>query len=182
LNVAATTSKKALLPGYKATLYNPQSRKSYEEKLSLLGRKDPYETPTEAWKDDVELWASITYIHVGMYLVFSPSPYTGQDLLNYKSLECYQRFKAGEILVSAEGEHRLLTAKVNPAEYNDLSCDYFLYVNHSQKMREKPLIPWIVAKESGKVVAGHCNCMAGLRESCSHIASLLWALEAGVRQ
>ena len=31
------------------------------------------------------------------------------------------------------------------------------------------------------MVAGHCNCMAGLGESCSHVASLLWALEAGVR-
>ena len=48
-------------------------------------------------------------------------------------------------------------------------------------MRDKPLIPWIVTEESGKVVAGHCNCMAGLGESCSHVGSLLWALEAGVR-
>ena len=48
-------------------------------------------------------------------------------------------------------------------------------------MRDKPLIPWIVAEESGKVVAGHCNCMACLGESCSHVGSLLWALEAGVR-
>ena len=48
-------------------------------------------------------------------------------------------------------------------------------------MREKPLIPWIVAEESGKVVAGHCNCVAGLGESCSHVASLLWVLEVGVR-
>lgn len=48
-------------------------------------------------------------------------------------------------------------------------------------MREKPLIPWIVAEESGKVAAGHCNCVAGLEESCSHGASLLWALEAVVK-
>ena len=113
---AATISRKgALLPGYKDTLCDPQSRKRYEDKLALLGGKDPYEIPSEAWKDDVELWPSTTYIHVGMYLVFSPSPYTGQDLLNYRSLECYQRFAAGwvkEILVSAEGEHRLLSAKV----------------------------------------------------------------------
>ena len=116
--MAATACKRlkgALLPGYKATLRDPQSRKRYEEKLSLLGGKDPYEIPAEAWKDDVELWPSTTYIHMGMYLVFSSSPYTGQDLLNYKSLECYQRFAAGwvrEILASAENEHRLLIAKV----------------------------------------------------------------------
>lgn len=31
-------------------------------------------------------------------------------------------------------------------------------------------------------MASNCDCMAGLRESCSHVASLLWAIEeAGVR-
>lgn len=48
-------------------------------------------------------------------------------------------------------------------------------------MREKPLLPWVIADASGNVLAGHCNCMAGLGESCSHVASLLWAVEAGVR-
>ena len=31
------------------------------------------------------------------------------------------------------------------------------------------------------MLAAHCNCVVGLGESCSHIASLLWAIEAGVR-
>ena len=53
IEMAATTSKKALLPGYKATLYDPRSRKRYEEKLLLLGGKDPYEFPAEARMDDV---------------------------------------------------------------------------------------------------------------------------------
>ena len=48
-------------------------------------------------------------------------------------------------------------------------------------MREKPLLPWVICEASGKVLAGHCNCMAGLGETCSHVASLLWAVEAGVR-
>lgn len=45
----------------------------------------------------------------------------------------------------------------------------------------KPLTPWVVAEESGKIVAAHCDCMAGLGESCSHVASLLFAIESGVR-
>ena len=62
----------------------------------------------------MDLWPGVTYINVGMYLVFSPSPYTGSDLMNYKSLECYQQFTAGwvrEILVVPEGEKKLVTAK-----------------------------------------------------------------------
>ena len=48
-------------------------------------------------------------------------------------------------------------------------------------MSEKPLLPWIISECSGKVLAGHCNCMAGLGETCSHVASLLWAIEVAVR-
>ena len=97
-------TKSALLPDYKDSISDARSKQRYEEKLALIGGRDLYEMPGEEWKDDVDLWPSTTYIDVGMYLVFSPSPYTGQDLLNYKSLECYQRFTAGwvrDILVSA---------------------------------------------------------------------------------
>ena len=47
--------------------------------------------------DDVDLWLAVMYINLGMYLRFSLSPYTGEDLLNYKSLECHQRFTVGWI-------------------------------------------------------------------------------------
>ncbi len=49
-------------------------------------------------------------------------------------------------------------------------------------MSEKPLTPWAVAENTGKIIAGHCDCMVGLGETCSHVASLLWTIEAGVRK
>ena len=33
----------------------------------------------------------------------------------------------------------------------------------------------------GEIVTAQCNCMAGLGEKCFYAASLLWAIEAGVR-
>ena len=42
-------------------------------------------------------------------------------------------------------------------------------------------MPWVICRCEGVVLAAHCNCVAGLGESCSHVASLLWAIEAGVR-
>lgn len=48
-------------------------------------------------------------------------------------------------------------------------------------MCEKPLTPWIIAEVGGKIIAGHCNCMAGLGESCSHVVAMLWAIESGIR-
>ena len=47
-------------------------------------------------------------------------------------------------------------------------------------MSEKPLTPWIIANEDGRILAGHCDCMAGLGETCSHVASLLWVIGVGV--
>ena len=110
--VTKTIVKGALLPGYKLTIHDPKARKRYEEKLLLLDGNVPYEIPRSSWKDDVDLWPSLMYIHVGMYLVLSTCPYTGEDLLNYKSLECYQRLVAGwvrEVLVSVTSHGHLST-------------------------------------------------------------------------
>ena len=53
-------------------------------------------------------------------------------------------------------------------------------VYHSQRLRDKPLLPWVIAKRSGKILSAHCDFMAGLGDTCSHVASFLWAIEAGV--
>ena len=52
-------------------------------------------------------------------------------------------------------------------------------VNHSQKMNEKPLTLWVIALESGKILAAHCDSAAGTGETYSYVASLLWVI--GVR-
>ena len=41
---------------------------------------DPYEVPVVGFQDDLDMWPAITHMHVGMCLVFSPSPYTGEVL------------------------------------------------------------------------------------------------------
>ena len=48
-------------------------------------------------------------------------------------------------------------------------------------MKETALHPWVIAEKNGKVLAGPCYCMAGLGESCTHVAALLFAIEAAVR-
>lgn len=48
-------------------------------------------------------------------------------------------------------------------------------------MHEPPLNPWIAAEQTGTVLTGHCTCMAGLGETCSHVAVLMFAVMSGVR-
>ena len=57
---------------------------------------------------------------------------------------------------------------------------FCVQVNHSQKLSEKPLTPWIIAMNDGRILAAHCDCMAGLGETCSHVTSLLWVIDFGV--
>ena len=52
---------------------------------------------------------------------------------------------------------------------------------HSQSLREKPLEPWVIAKNDGIILSGHCTCMAGLGESCTHVAALHFLIYATVR-
>ena len=61
-----------------------------------------------------------------------------------------------------------------------LNCILIVQVNHSIKMSMKPLTPQVLAEEKDKIIAAHCDCMAGLGETCSHVASVLWAVESGV--
>ena len=49
-----------------------------------------------------------------------------------------------------------------------------LQVNHSQRLSEKPLTPYVIVVHT--VIVGQA-----WGECCSHVASLLWAIEAGVR-
>jgi len=112
----AESTRKLLLGGYYSALKDIDGRKRYQDKLSLLGGLDPYETTRTEWQDDVDLWPNTTHMHVGMYLLHTPSPYTGDELLNYKSLDCYRNFLAGwvrEVLVRAQENRRIVIAKVS---------------------------------------------------------------------
>ena len=81
-------------PGYYEGITDSQSKKRYKEKLEVV-KLDPYEVKRADWEDDVELWPAVTHVHVCMYLILTPSPYTDKDMLNYKSLDCYQNFTKG---------------------------------------------------------------------------------------
>ena len=71
-----TWSTSALLPGYVESSADLPLKERCREKLRFIGGKDPYEIPKQMWKDNVDLWPQVIYINMGMYLVFSPSPYS----------------------------------------------------------------------------------------------------------
>ena len=56
------------------------------------------------------MWPRIMYVHACMYLILNPSPYTKEDMLNYKSLDSYRIFQDGwvrEVLVKEMNQRNL---------------------------------------------------------------------------
>lgn len=45
------------------------------------------------------------------------------------------------------------------------------------RMSSEPLKAWLILKTNGSITAGHCNCMAGLAECCSHVAAIAFVLQ-----
>ena len=88
---------------------DPQEKARYEGKLKLLGGEDPYEMTASMLSEDVKLLPKITYPDIVNYLVFSPSPYTTDDLKSYKGLEAYNQFVCGWVRDKAT---RIMNEKV----------------------------------------------------------------------
>ena len=63
------SSEKAFLPGYLSSLQDSEGKKWYLEKLSVFGGLHSYETARNEWLDDVDLWPSVTSMHIGIYLL-----------------------------------------------------------------------------------------------------------------
>ncbi|XP_038045309.1 uncharacterized protein LOC119719909 [Patiria miniata] len=52
---------------------------------------------------------------------------------------------------------------------------------HSQTPGAKPYQAWCVVDSPGSIRSAHCNCKAGLDETCSHVSAVLFAIDAGIR-
>ncbi|KAL1429762.1 hypothetical protein MTO96_015792 [Rhipicephalus appendiculatus] len=64
----------------------------------------------------------------------------------------------------------------------EVVCLYPTFGINSQSFNEKPITPWLPIKEDGVVQAAHCTCKAGVGEQCSHIAAVLFFIEAVVKK
>ena len=154
---------------YRETL-DTASKQRYDEKLELIDHEDPYQIDNKSWIQDVDEWANVTYPDIVNYLLFTKSAYTMDELKSYKGLEAYNQFvsgwvRDGRVKVYSTSGLVLHTAKVL----------------HSQKMSEKSLSPWAIIQQDGKILAAHCNCMAGLGEACTHISAMFFSIEATVK-
>ena len=103
------------------------------------------------------------------YLVLETSFYTNKQFKAFKSLEAFNQMVSG-FVTSVVG-------KVIAGKYVVRAR-----VRHSQRMNDPLVNIWIIFENDGTILSAHClGCKAGLAESCSHIASVLFYLEATTR-
>ena len=50
-------------------------------------------------------------------------------------------------------------------------------MRHSQRANDSLLHAWVIVQRDGVIESGHCTCMAGLCEVCSHIGAVLSMLK-----
>ena len=135
----------------------------YVQKIEVIGI-DPATLDTSHF--DPECLPPIEAGDLVSYLVLETSYYTLNQFKNFKSLEAYNQVVSG-FVTSVQGK---------------VIADVFVVigkVRRSQRMNDPPIKVWIIANKEGVIASAHCfNCLAGLGESCSHIASILFYIEA----
>ena len=103
------------------------------------------------------------------YLVLETSFYTLKQFKNFKSLQAYNQVISGFVM----------------SVHFKVISDMFVVigkVRRSQKINDPLIKVWIITNKEGVIATAHCfDCLAGLAESCSHIASILFYIEAWTR-
>ena len=141
-------------------------KRRYLEKISLVG-VDPASIPSDQF--DPECLPSIEATDLVSYLVLETSYYTKQQFKCHKSLEAYNQMVSG-FVTSVQG-------KIIAGKHAVVGK-----VRHSQRMNDPLVNIWVITESDGTILAAHClGCKAGLAESCSHIASVLFYIEAWIR-
>ncbi|XP_059426209.1 uncharacterized protein LOC132160583 [Carassius carassius] len=169
VNMENTSIEETVAESQYCTDLDPVSRHRYKELINRYVGRDPYLMKMSEFSVELKDLPTVEAVDITNYLVLQTSYYTRQQMKAYKSLEAYNFFVNGWV-------HNLGVKRLH-----DDHCLVFARVNHSQRSSETPLKTWIIAKEAGEIIAAHCNCMAGLSESCSHVGAVLFSIEVGVK-
>ena len=144
-----------------ANKLEPGVKKRYCEKISCIGI-DPFLIPDKTC--DTNCLPPVGSIDVLSFLVLETSYYSKEMFKAYRSLEAYNLLVSGfvsSVQGHETGGHFVVLGKVR----------------HSQRINDGLVSLWITDK-NGIVLSAHCLCMAGQAECCSHIASVLFYIEA----
>ena len=130
---------------------------------------------TQGWlseEDGVRFWPVTLYADIFNFLAFHPNELASIDLSDYKTSKVYRYFSQGWL---------------TPLQFHNINADNKLCLlrgtcGPSQRINDVPHKLWLcLNKESGKIITAHCTCMAGLSQTCNHVAAALFRIESASR-
>ncbi|XP_065069462.1 uncharacterized protein LOC135694584 [Rhopilema esculentum] len=148
----------------------------YAAKLFVAGNRipDPL-TLTHGWlseEDSIRYWPVTLYPDIFNFLAFHPNELASTDLSDYKTSKAYSYFSQGWLA---------------PLQFNGINGDSKICLlrgtcRPSQRINDVPHKLWLcLSKESGKIITTHCTCMAGMSQTCNHVAAALFRIESASR-
>ena len=164
-NVDELCSEVPIISDYCKSLDGNVKRR-YLEKVAVIA-VDPITIPDEHFSSGC--LPPVEATDLLSYLVLETSFYTKQQFKAYKSLEAYNSMVSG-FITSVQGcvvrEKYFVTGKVR----------------HSQRKNDPLISIWVIADKDGMINSAHCSgCKVGMAESCSHVARVLFYIEAWTR-
>ena len=146
-----STSNAVKLSPY-STRLDVINKPRYLEKLSLCKCDCPYFYPEAVWKYGSDLKGNVPPIKKSFiyhYIIFRPSPLTGEQFQAFQNLKAESYLKNGWIkemgALPLSSSNVILKAKVS----------------HSQSLNDPPLLPWVGLLKDGRIITAHCTCAAG---------------------
>ena len=133
---------------------------------------DPFKIP-HGWMEEHErmaFWPMLSYPDVFNFLMFYPSELARKDLSVYKNSKAYSYNKSGWL---------------QPLQYHNLSGSKYCIIRgecrKSQSIKDPFHKLWIILEKTAKIRTCHYTYMAGMGETCNHVAAVMYRVEAAVR-
>ena len=122
-------------------------------------------------ENGITSWPMISYPDIFNFLMFFPSELGSSELNDYKSCKAYSYFINGW----------LGPISYHPIDEKSKFCLLRADCRPSQRLNDTRHKIWVcVSKSDHKIKKAHCSCMAGMSETCNHVAALFFRVEAAV--
>ena len=121
-------------------------------------------------QEGMPFWPTLSYPYIFNYLIFNPSELGSKHLSDYKNLKAHSYNKSS-------WHQRLKYHNLTSSNYCIFESEY----RRSQSINDTYHKIWLVFEKIAKIKACHCTCMAGMGQTCNHVAAAMYEVEATVR-
>ena len=119
--------------------------------------------------EGMEFRPMLSYPDIFNFLMFYPSELGTIDLSDHKNSKAYSYYKSRWL---------------QPLQYHNLLGSKYCIIRGDcrkyQSIKDPFYKLWTILEKTAKIRACHCTCMAGMGETCNHVAAAMYRVEAAV--